>query len=65
LRRIQHGSTFLIKAEGHETEEYLILRKPHALYIIANAAIGGIPLGIDYCMGQIYRPNPGKVWKKS
>jgi hypothetical protein len=59
-RRIQHGSTLEIKAPGHETQEYMILRKPHPAYIIVDAIVGGIPLGIDYSTGQIYRPTPRK-----
>ena len=59
-KRIQHGSTLLIKAAGHETQEYMILRKPHPAYVVVDAIVGGIPLGIDYSTGQIYRPKPRK-----
>jgi len=59
-KRIQHGSNLEIKAEGHETQEYMILRKPHPLYVAADAVTGGIWLGIDFTTGQVYRPYPRK-----
>jgi hypothetical protein len=59
-RQIQHGSTLEIKAEGHETQEYMILRKANPFYIAADAITGGIWLGIDFTTGHIYRPHPRK-----
>ena len=55
---IQHGSTLEIKAEGYETQAYLILRKPHVIYTVADVLTGGVWLGIDYATGNIYRPSP-------
>ena len=37
-RTIQHGSSLEIKAEGNETQEYMILRKPHPLFITTALA---------------------------
>ncbi len=56
--KIQHGSTLEIKAEGHETKEYLILRKQSPVYTILDVFTGGVWLGIDYSTGNIYRPSP-------
>lgn len=53
---IQHGSTLEIKAEGYKTQKYLILRKPHVIYTLADALTGGVWLGVDYATGNIYRP---------
>lgn len=55
---IQHGSTLEIKSEGYETQKYLILRKPHVIYTVADALTGGVWLGVDYATGNIYRPSP-------
>ena len=55
---IQHGSTLEIKAEGYETQKYLILRKPHVIYTLADVFTGGVWLGVDYATGNIYRPSP-------
>ena len=55
---IQHGSTLEIKAEGYETQKYLILRKPHVIYTVADVITGGVWLGVDYATGNIYRPSP-------
>ena len=57
---IQHGSMLEIRAEGYETQEYLILRKPHTGYIIADFVVGAIPLIFDYANGNILRPSPRK-----
>ncbi len=57
---IQHGSMLEIRADGYATQEYLILRKPHAGYIIADFAIGGIPLIFDMATGHVLRPSPRK-----
>ena len=57
---IQHGSMLEIRADGRATQEYLILRKPHAAYIIADFAVGGIPLIVDVATGHIFRPSPRK-----
>ena len=55
---IQHGSVLEIKADGFETQKYLILRKLHAIYILADVFTGGVWLGVDYATGNIYRPSP-------
>ena len=55
---IQHGSILEIKAEGYETQKYLILRKPHVIYTLADVFTGGVWLGVDYATGNIYRPSP-------
>ena len=59
-RVIQHGSTLEIRAEGYRSEEYLILLKPHAGYILADFAVATIPLIIDFATGDILRPKPRK-----
>jgi hypothetical protein len=57
---IQHGSTLEIRADGTATNEYLILLKPHAGYIIADFVVGAIPLIFDFATGDILRPKPRK-----
>lgn len=57
---IQHGSVLEIKAEGYETQEYLILLKPHPGYVLADFAVGAVPLIVDYGTGNILRPEPRK-----
>lgn len=59
-RTIQHGSILKIKAEGFKEQEYLILRKPHAAYMVADFIVGAIPLVVDAGTGQLYRPSPRK-----
>ena len=56
---IQHGSILEIRTEGFETQEYLILRKPHPL-VIADFAVGAVPLIFDVANGNILRPVPRK-----
>jgi hypothetical protein len=56
--KIQHGSILIIKADGFEEKEYLLLRKQNAAYSVADLLIGGIPLLVDYSTGNIYRPSP-------
>jgi len=56
--KIQHGSVLLIKADGYEEKEYLLIRKQNAIYTVADILIGGIPLAVDYTTGNIYRPVP-------
>ena len=57
--KIQHGSVLIIKADGYQEQEYLILRKQHTLYTVAGVVIGAaIPLAVDYTTGSIYRPVP-------
>lgn len=55
---IQHGSKLVIKAEGFEPEEYLILRKQNAIYTLVDILTAGTGLAIDYATGNIYRPVP-------
>ena len=57
---IQHGSVLEIRTEGYETQEYLILRKPHAGLVIADFAVGAVPLIFDVANGNILRPDPRK-----
>ena len=57
---IQHGSVLEIRKEGSETQEYVLLRKPHTGYMIADFAVGGIPLIFDSALGNLYRPYPRK-----
>lgn len=56
--KIQHGSILVVKAEGYEEKEYLILRKQQAVYTVVDFLFGGIPLAVDYATGNIYRPVP-------
>ena len=58
--KIQHGSILVIKAEGFEKKEYMLLRKQNAVYSVVDLLLGGIPLAVDYTTGNIYRPNPRK-----
>ena len=57
---IQHGSILEIRTEGYETQSYLILRKPNAGLVIADFAIGAVPLIFDVANGNILRPVPRK-----
>lgn len=57
---IQHGSILEIRTEGYETQAYLILRKPNAGLVIADFAIGAVPLIFDVANGNILRPVPRK-----
>lgn len=58
--KIQHGSILLLKADGFEEKEYMLLRKQNAAYTVVDLFLGGIPLVVDYTTGNIYRPNPHK-----
>ena len=57
---IQHGSILEIRSEGFKTQEYLILRKPHPGLVIADCAVGAVPLIFDVANGNILRPVPRK-----
>lgn len=57
---IQHGSMLEIRSEGYKTEEYMLLRKPHAGYVIADFVVGCVPLIIDMANGNALRPKPRK-----
>ena len=57
---IQHGSILEIRSEGFKTQEYLILRKPHPGLVIADFAVGAVPLIFDVANGNILRPVPRK-----
>ena len=59
-KKIQHGSILVIKADGFEEKEYMLLRKQNAAYTLVDLLLGGIPLVVDYTTGNIYRPNPHK-----
>ena len=58
--KIQHGSILVLKADGFEKKEYMLLRKQNAAYTVVDLLLGGIPLVVDYTTGNIYRPNPRK-----
>lgn len=58
--KIQHGSIVLIKAEGYDEKEYLIIRKQSKPYSIVGLLLFGAPLAVDYATGKIYRPVPRK-----
>lgn len=57
---IQHGSKIEVKANGFQTQEYMVLRKVHAIYTLVDLFAGGIPLIVDFSTGSIYRPRPYK-----
>ena len=57
---IQHGSMLEIRTLGYETQAYLILRKPHPGLVIADFAVGAVPLIFDVANGNILRPVPRK-----
>ena len=57
---IQHGSVLEIRTDGYETQEYLILRKPNPGLVIADFAVGAVPLIFDVANGNILRPVPRK-----
>ena len=57
---IQHGSVLEIRTEGYETQEYLILRKPNPGLVLADFALGAVPLIFDVANGNILRPVPRK-----
>jgi len=59
-KKIQHGSIVTLKAEGYHDKDYLVLRKQHGVYTVADLLLGGIPLIIDYTSGNIYQPSPRK-----
>lgn len=58
--KIQHGSKLVLKAEGFQEKEYLLLRKQHGAYTVVDLLTGVIPLVVDYANGNIYRPKPRK-----
>jgi hypothetical protein len=57
---VQHGSILQVRTEGYETQEYLILRKPHPGLVVADFAVGAVPLIFDVANGNILRPVPRK-----
>ncbi|MCK5137025.1 MAG: hypothetical protein KAR19_14660 [Bacteroidales bacterium] len=57
---VQHGSNLEIRAEGYKTQEYLILRKPHPAFVLADFFTGIVPLIVDTSNGNILRPSPRK-----
>lgn len=56
--KIQHGSMLVLKADGYEEKEYMILRKQNTIYTIVDLLLMGAPLAVDYATGNIYRPKP-------
>lgn len=59
-QKIQHGSILVIKADGYDEKEYLIMRKQSKPYSIVDLLFFGVPLAVDYTTGNIYRPVPRK-----
>jgi hypothetical protein len=57
---IQHGSMLEVRTDGYETQQYLILRKPNPGLVVADFAVGAIPLIFDVANGNIFRPVPRK-----
>lgn len=58
--KIQHGSRLVLKADGYEEKEYLLLRKQSGVYSVVDLLTGVVPLVVDYATGNIYRPQPRK-----
>ena len=58
--KIQHGSILVLKADGYEKKEYLLVRRQHPAYSVVDLLTGGIALVVDYSTGNIYRPSPRK-----
>jgi len=58
--KIQHGSVMVLKADGFEEKEYLLIRRQNAAYSVVDLLTGGIALVVDYTTGNIYRPSPRK-----
>lgn len=56
--KIQHGSIIVLKADGYEEKEYLIIRKQHTVYSLVDFCLVGVPLLVDYTTGNIYQPVP-------
>ena len=59
-QKIQHGSILVIKTDGYDEKEYLIMRKQSKPYSIIDLLLFGVPLVVDYTTGNIYRPVPRK-----
>lgn len=57
---VKHGSVLEIKEEGYETQNYVILRRVHTIYTVADILVAGVPFAIDCATGNIYRPFPRK-----
>ncbi|MCD4737164.1 MAG: hypothetical protein K8R53_14060 [Bacteroidales bacterium] len=60
-RQIQHGSEIVVKPEGQNEFKQILLRKPHPVYMLMDIVLGGVPLGVDFATGQVYRPSPRKM----
>lgn len=60
-RLIQHGSILTIKDKDKVIKEQMLIRRPNSAYMIIDAFMGGIPLGVDYATGHIHRPYPRKI----
>jgi len=58
--KIQHGSNLTIKAKGYADTNFLVIRKQHGIYTVADLLLGGIPLLVDYTNGNIYQPSQRK-----
>ena len=63
-KTIQHGSRLEIRAEGYQTQEYLILRKINPVYAVLDFFTAGTALAVDYATGNIFRPVPRKFTYK-
>lgn len=59
-KKIQHGSELTLKADGCLDTSYLLIRKQHGIYTVADLLLGGIPLLVDYTNGNIYQPSQRK-----
>lgn len=59
-KKVQHGSTLRIEAEGYKEKEFLILRKQSGIYTVVDLVTGVVPLIVDFSNGNIYRPRPRK-----
>ena len=60
-RQIQQGSQLEIRADGQPTQEFVILRRVNAGYVLLNvAATAGVGMAVDVGTGYIYRPTPRK-----
>ena len=60
-RLIQQGSTLTLKRGNETVLEQTLLRKPKTVYVVMDALIGGVPLGIDFSTGHIHRPVPRRI----
>ena len=60
-RLIQQGSMLSLKMGNETVVEQILLRKPKTVYVVMDALLGGVPLGIDFSTGHIHRPVPRRI----